>query len=203
MRNKAMFLLEWVTYYRTIGFDHLLILTNDCEDGTDAMFDVLHEMGEVTHIRNELSEGQAPQVEGLKTALTHDIVRSSDWMFHCDADEFLNITSGTGQVAEFITQYDHTDCFALAWRPFGNNGLSEWREGNSKFFHRNNRNDIQDTSILRHLPQINALKARYLDNPELAGLHHRVYDWFQTLKDKVLTPDQVNAWTRAPESRAK
>ena len=41
MRNEAAYALEWVAYHRMIGFERIVICTNDCTDGTDALLDAL------------------------------------------------------------------------------------------------------------------------------------------------------------------
>ncbi|MFD1808677.1 glycosyltransferase family 2 protein [Gemmobacter lanyuensis] len=37
MKNEGPFLLEWVAHHKALGFDHLVICTNDCEDTTTEM----------------------------------------------------------------------------------------------------------------------------------------------------------------------
>jgi hypothetical protein len=41
MRDEAPALLEWVAFQDAIGFDRIVVYTNDCRDGTDAMLDRL------------------------------------------------------------------------------------------------------------------------------------------------------------------
>ena len=53
MRNEGMFLLEWIAYYRVIGFEKAVVVTNNCTDGTDLMLDRLEQMGYVRHLRND------------------------------------------------------------------------------------------------------------------------------------------------------
>ena len=49
MRNEGPFLLEWVAHHKALGFDDIVICTNDCADGTDAMVRRLAEMGLARH----------------------------------------------------------------------------------------------------------------------------------------------------------
>ncbi len=131
MRNEGQFLLEWVAYYRALGFDEIIVLTNDCDDGTDAMLDRLDSIGDVTHIVNTCEAGESPQVAGMRRALKHPKVRGCDWMLHVDADEFLRIDHGAGQIQDLLAAMpEHTDLIALAWLPFGNDGQIEWTGGN-------------------------------------------------------------------------
>ncbi len=49
MKNEGPFLLEWVAHHKALGFDDIVICTNDCADGTDAMVRRLAEMGLARH----------------------------------------------------------------------------------------------------------------------------------------------------------
>ena len=40
-KNEGAFLLEWIAYHKSIGFTDIVILSNDCEDGSDEMLDHL------------------------------------------------------------------------------------------------------------------------------------------------------------------
>jgi hypothetical protein len=45
MRDEAPALLEWVAFQDAIGIDRIVVYTNDCRDGTDAMLDRLGQIG--------------------------------------------------------------------------------------------------------------------------------------------------------------
>ena len=94
MRNEGQFLLEWVAYHRAIGFDRVFVATNDCTDGTDRMLDRLAEIDAVLHIRNRIDPGIPPQVSGMRRILAHPAMKDIGWLLHCDADEFLDVTTG-------------------------------------------------------------------------------------------------------------
>ena len=74
VRNEGAFLLEWVAHHLGIGFTDLVILSNDCDDGTDRMLDRLAEIAPVHHLRNEAPhEDGGVQFTGLKRAdMVHD-----------------------------------------------------------------------------------------------------------------------------------
>jgi hypothetical protein len=52
-KNEGAFLLEWIAYHKIIGFTDIVILSNDCEDGSDEMLDHLSKSGEIIHLRND------------------------------------------------------------------------------------------------------------------------------------------------------
>ncbi|MCR9155752.1 MAG: glycosyltransferase family 2 protein [Rhodobacteraceae bacterium] len=129
MRNEAPFLLEWVAYHSTLGFDRIFVYTNACTDGTDLMLERLQQMGVVTHVHNPMTEGLGPQASAMQHFMSQDEVQRLDWVLHIDADEFLNVRLGQGSIADLLVVADTADVMALMWRPFGNNGLTRWTGG--------------------------------------------------------------------------
>jgi hypothetical protein len=51
-KNEGAFLLEWIAYYKILGFADLVILSNDGEDGSDEMLDHLSKSVAIIHLRN-------------------------------------------------------------------------------------------------------------------------------------------------------
>ncbi|PIV73414.1 MAG: hypothetical protein COW55_13110 [Rhodobacteraceae bacterium CG17_big_fil_post_rev_8_21_14_2_50_65_11] len=130
MRNEGMFLLEWVAYYRAIGFDKAVIVTNTCTDGTDLMLDRLDQMGYVRHLRNDWRGAGRPQMESLRIAREDvDDLIEAEWCLHVDSDEFLDVTCGDGHVDDLLDLTPPTEAIAIAWRLFGNNGHAIWPGG--------------------------------------------------------------------------
>lgn len=131
-RNEAMWLLEWVAFQHAAGFDRVFVVSNDCSDGSDRMLDRLAEMGEVVHLRQDAQPGEAPQVSGCALALAHPQMADVAWAFHCDIDEFLNVSCGEGRVADLIAavlRAGPTDCITVNWRMFGSGGRRSWDGG--------------------------------------------------------------------------
>ncbi len=129
MRNEALFVTEWVAYHRLIGFNHVLVATNDCTDGTDLILDRLQALGQVHHIRNDDLGGLAPQPAGVLKVLARAEVQRADWLLHIDSDEFLNIQHGGGHILDLTRRVEDFDAVGLAWRLFGTSGLTEWPGG--------------------------------------------------------------------------
>ena len=57
LRNEAPFIVEWVAHMRAIGVTDLLVYTNDCDDGTDALLAVLAKHGILHHIIQDVPRG--------------------------------------------------------------------------------------------------------------------------------------------------
>lgn len=130
MRNEGPFVLEWVAYFRTLGFDEIVVLTNDCDDGSDRMLDRLQALGELTHVPNPDLDDLPPLARGIKRAFAHPKVRSCDWLMLCDADEFPCVSHGDGKIHDLVAAMPgHTDCIALLWKAFGTSGLESFPMG--------------------------------------------------------------------------
>lgn len=117
LRNEGPFLLEWVSYHLSFGFDHFVLFTNDCEDGTDAIADRLADMGLATHIRNAPGK-RGPQWTALNSDALAEALTQADCAIHLDADEFIN-APGLDHLTEAMGS---ADALSLPWRFFGSAG---------------------------------------------------------------------------------
>lgn len=168
MRNEAMFALEWVAYHRLIGFDHVFLCTNDCEDGTDDILDVLQDMGLVIHIRNDDRGDLKPQPAGVKRVLQHPVAQQCRWLLHIDADEYLNILYGDGFLTDWLPTVDPFDVVAITWRIFGDNGLKRWTGGlQTEKFTRSNDRPIG--YVMHHKSMFRPTDFRDAPNPHMPG----------------------------------
>jgi hypothetical protein len=123
VRNEGAFLLEWLAHHRAVGFTDFLILSNDCDDGTDAMLDRLAALGLCVHLRNPGPHEGGVQWAALKRADAHPLVAAADWILALDVDEFVNIHTGDGTLSALLAALPGADAITLTWRVFGNNGV--------------------------------------------------------------------------------
>ncbi|MGB0658628.1 MAG: glycosyltransferase family 2 protein [Mangrovicoccus sp.] len=123
MKDEGPYILEWLAFHRSIGFDHFVIYTNDCQDPTADILDHLAKSGWVTHIDNSNWHGQSPQQAALNKAIKLPVIRDSTWILHIDVDEFANIRHGAGILDNLLDQMPEASNIALTWRLFGNNGV--------------------------------------------------------------------------------
>lgn len=126
MRNEGIHILEWLAYHRVIGFGPVIICSNDCQDGSDHLLDLLAAQGEIDHLPNPLTQGTPPQASGIARALHHLKDSPVDWLAHLDSDEFLNIAPGAAPVQDLIARAGDAHTIALPWRFFGDNGHATW-----------------------------------------------------------------------------
>lgn len=128
MKDEAPFLFHWIAHHRLIGFDRIVVFTNDCSDGTDTMLDRLHAMGEVIHHRNKVPDDGKPQPLALRRAAKLEEVTDSDWIIALDVDEYLLVKAGGGHLDDLFATAPQADGFALTWRMMGASRHVEWTE---------------------------------------------------------------------------
>ncbi len=128
MRNEGPFIVEWVCWYRMLGFE-VMIATNDCTDSSVALLDSLAEAGWITHITHEPGK-KTPKRSAYAAARAHPLLTAVDWIFVCDVDEFLVLHRGDGTIQGFL-QGQPRDFLGIAfnWQCFGNGKWKRYRDG--------------------------------------------------------------------------
>jgi len=124
MKNESPYIIEWVAYHRAIGFDNFLVYTNGCTDGTDTLLNRLQDMGVLEHRNNDDWKGNSPQQHALNRSLDEPLIRNADWIAHIDVDEFVNVRTGNGTLADFFAAVPDATNIAMTWRLFGHNGVT-------------------------------------------------------------------------------
>ncbi len=121
MKNEGPFILEWIAYHRAIGVDDFLIYTNDCDDGTDEMLNLLMEKGIVERRDNRFhGTGVKPQHWALAASDKEPLVKDAGWIISMDVDEFINIHVGEGRLSDLYKAVGEANMISLTWRLFGN-----------------------------------------------------------------------------------
>ncbi len=129
VRNEGAFVLDWLAHHLVCGMDHVVALSNACDDGTDAMLDRLAELGHVTHLRNDGPYNNGGiQFTGLKLADRTEAVRGADWLLALDIDEFVNVHVGDRTLSDLIAALPEATAIPLTWRLFGNCGVAHFAD---------------------------------------------------------------------------
>jgi hypothetical protein len=130
MKNEGPFVLEWVAHHLVLGFDQIIVASNDCTDGTDRLLAALAEAGFIAHVPNLVKPGEIPQHAGYaRIRQSHDI-DGADWLMMLDADEFLNVHLGAGRVADLTARAGAgVDVIALNGMFFAPEPEVNWRAG--------------------------------------------------------------------------
>lgn len=130
MRNEGPFIVEWVAWQRMLGFTDILVLTNDCTDGSDLLLDALAAAGWLTHVRHSPAPGEPPKRSAHRAARAHPLVAAAGWVMISDVDEFLVVHLGDGRIGDLLG--DASPDFAgmaLHWKCFGSGGRVTWEDG--------------------------------------------------------------------------
>ncbi len=170
MKNEGPFVLEWVAFHRLLGFDKIVVFTNDCTDGTAELLDALAEIGWVDHYDNTSNDGSAPQKRAAARAFRLPALKDAEWLIWLDADEFLNIHAKAGTLADLTQAVGKATGICINWRIFGSNGLPSWDGGlATQSFTRASRKGFnlnrQMKTLFRPGPDITGL---YLHKPEVS-----------------------------------
>jgi hypothetical protein len=127
MRNEGPFVLEWLAHHKALGATGAVIVTNDCDDGTDALLDRLAEAGEVVHLRQTAAPGKV-QWAALALAERTEAVAGADWVLAIDCDEFVALRPPLVGLADLVAASGGADAVVLPWRFFGNGGHARFSD---------------------------------------------------------------------------
>ncbi|MFV2002445.1 MAG: glycosyltransferase family 2 protein [Paracoccaceae bacterium] len=128
VRNEAAFLLEWLAHHQAAGFTDFLVMSNDCDDGTDAMLDRLQAPGALAHLPNPAPHDGGVQWAALKRAGKHPLLERADWILALDIDEFVNVHVGAHQISDLLHALPEASAITLTWRLFGNAGVQRYED---------------------------------------------------------------------------
>ena len=129
VKDEAPFLMEWIAYHKAIGFDDIIVASNDCEDKSDVLLDALCWEGIISHRHNIVPPGHDAQYTALKDMPNNPLVLMSDWIACLDVDEYLNIEFGDGTVNCLLDQQNDVDAIVILWRYFGSSNTERWTHG--------------------------------------------------------------------------
>jgi len=117
-KNEGPYLLEWIAYYRLLGFDHIVIYENNSMDNSASLLSKLAAAGKIEHRVWKLGKNESPQITAYQDALKK---AKTEWMLFVDADEYL-VLHKHGNVRDFLAPFDaQPDVTAVSvnWRIFG------------------------------------------------------------------------------------
>ncbi len=118
--------MEWVAFHKTLGFTDIIVVSNDCDDGSDALLDALADAGEARHIRQTVPEGIAPQANAERVAREAGCFQNGDWIIWLDLDEFLLPSKPAHDVDDLIARIEPAEACMIAWRFFGDSHHPTW-----------------------------------------------------------------------------
>lgn len=122
LKNEAPFIVEWVAYHIVIGFDRIVIYSNDCDDGSAEILDALAAGGIIEHYSHCPDAGISAQSNAARLANERDILSGAAWGMWLDADEFLVVSTGDRTVDALIDIIGDGDGMLIPWRLMGDGG---------------------------------------------------------------------------------
>nr|WP_254454753.1 glycosyltransferase family 2 protein [Acetobacter estunensis] len=120
-RWESQYIIEWILYHQSIGFDHIYLYCND-DDPSDLYENILpFVIGE-----NPFVTFHHYNFLGLQLQMYFHFMRNymheTEWMMFLDIDEFVCIR-GLNDINLFISSFpEDMDAMYFNWCSFGNNG---------------------------------------------------------------------------------
>jgi hypothetical protein len=120
-RWESRYIVEWLNYYRALGFDHVYLYCND-DDPTEMYELVLpFSTGPEPFVTFRYYPHQGQQLQMYADFVRHDL-DVTEWLSIFDIDEFLRLPPGE-TIGEFLARFDDSvDCVLFNWIFFGPNG---------------------------------------------------------------------------------
>lgn len=130
VRNEARYLIEWIAYHLSIGFDNIIVASNDNTDGSDALLAALDRHGFISHIDNSPMIEQFDRPKGLDhranwVTTGHPLFLQHDWATFLDCDEFI-VLKKHANIKSFLAERDDLSAIAINWRNFGSSHLEHY-----------------------------------------------------------------------------
>lgn len=129
VRNEGAFLVEWIAWYRMLGFTDIVVVSNDCSDHSPALLNRLQDHGWITHLVHEVPDRDQITSKKLQAAKALPQVAGADWVFVCDVDEFLVVHRGNGRIADLIPDDADFIGMSINWKVFGTSGRARYEDG--------------------------------------------------------------------------
>lgn len=129
MKNEGAFLLEWFAHHKALGFDQVVICTNDCDDPTADMAQRLQRMGLARHHATRYRPGASIQRAAFRQARAYPEIQNAEWIYICDADEFLVVKLGDGRIQALTAAASPgAEVISIPWRTFGPDGIRAYQD---------------------------------------------------------------------------
>ncbi len=124
MRDDGIYVLEWVAHYLALGFERIVVYTNDNSDGSEQLLRLLAEHDVITLVESETS-GEVPpegKAYGHALHLLHEL-RDYEWALFVDSDEYFvpgpqygnSVSNVLGALRELPRKQPSAICYDWLW----------------------------------------------------------------------------------------
>ncbi|MDZ7906745.1 MAG: glycosyltransferase family 2 protein [Cypionkella sp.] len=130
VKDEGPFILEFVAHHLAIGFDRVMMASNNCSDGSDDLLDTLAQHGYVQHLRQTVKPNQVPQHAGYAKLRQRFGLDGVSWLIALDVDEFLHVSLKGGRVQDLTNSApENVDMIVLNAKTFGTALGATWQPG--------------------------------------------------------------------------
>lgn len=111
MRDDGLYALEWVAHYQTLGFELLVIYSNDNLDGSEHLLRRLAEQGQIIFVESRTAGMVRPEVKAFDHALQFvPEMREHEWGLFVDSDELLILAPRfQNRIGALLEEIDHQE----------------------------------------------------------------------------------------------
>jgi hypothetical protein len=121
-RWETPYIVEWLNYYRAIGFDHVFLYCND-DDPTELFEAVLPFIVQDSPFVTFAHHARQGDQNGMYRRFLADYAKQTEWFSFVDVDEFIRLPFKTS-VEQFLSRFDSKiDAVLINWVFFGPNGF--------------------------------------------------------------------------------
>lgn len=116
-KNEAKYIAEWIAYNLAIGFDEIIIFSNDSTDAMNSIISQIKNQDRRIQLFDWPSvDGSSPQVSAYNRSL--ELVKTK-WITFLDIDEFI-VPFHDNSINEFLGKLDSgISSIHINWRNFG------------------------------------------------------------------------------------
>lgn len=115
-KNEGIYILEWISYYLSLGVDGIYIYSNGNDDGSSELLKALHNAGFIRYIENNVTIGCSAQNKAYTHALTiNKEILNYEWSIFIDLDEFIVFNGHMfSSFIDFLDWHNKKDVHAIA-----------------------------------------------------------------------------------------
>lgn len=159
-RNEAPYLLEWIAYYRTLGFGQITIYDNCSNDASSRILHALSKAGIISavHWKNR-DRKQARAYEQAARRLRPFV----EWCLYADIDEFLVLDEGL-RPDDIVPPEQDVLAVLLCWRSFSPGGRRNRDTG--LVIEQFTKAAAENSGVVKSLVRIGALRRMTVHMPK-------------------------------------
>lgn len=165
-RNEAPYLIEWVAWLKLVGFDHIVIFTNNNTDDTIAVLSALKATKSIDFYELEPPPGKKPQMHAFENGVQWCHEHKPAWVMCIDPDEYP-IFHRDKHLSDYIGRFSYADAIAINWRIFGSSNQANKGCGTT----------IERFTMAAHPDDAkqNQFKTLFRYSEDITRFHHRVF----------------------------